>query len=480
LSSLTVPVDPSVPAFVEPTGPIPPAPSLVSEVPIVEPVAPVEPVDPPEEEPIVVVEPELPPPVDPIADPSGLRAEAKLHHLDSLKNVSVPIPSNIGDFVKDQAAAVALGKALFWDQQAGSDRMACASCHFHAGGDNRIKNQVSPGILGGNGKFHFFASSASSGGPNYTLKRNDFPFHQKKDVTNDDLGDNVRFDTDDVASSGGVLDVAFLGLGTKLLPRSVRPCVTQDVHIIRRLVDSGILPSSELNEILKVIPLPFNPSVNGLRSTFVTEILTVRETDPLGFFITSGGKKLNLRRVEPRNTPTTINAVFNYRNFWDGRANFNFNGRNPFGPRDKDAKVFQYDGSSLTEVPISLDFASLASQAVGPAESVMEMSAHDRNFLHIARKLLNSQPLRNQFISYTDSVLGSLSRSTSRQNLQGLKVSYPALIQKAFVDKWWNAPGEPVTVQSVNYTHMEANFSMFWGIAIMMYERTLVSDQTRF
>ena len=39
------------------------------------------------------------------------------------------------------------------------------------------------------------------------------------------------------------------------------------------------------------------------------------------------------RKVEPRNTPTIVNAVFNYRQFWDGRANNSFNGLDPFGPR---------------------------------------------------------------------------------------------------------------------------------------------------
>ena len=32
--------------------------------------------------------------------------------------------------------------------QVGSDGVqACASCHFHAGADNRSKNQVNPGLL---------------------------------------------------------------------------------------------------------------------------------------------------------------------------------------------------------------------------------------------------------------------------------------------------------------------------------------------
>ena len=44
----------------------------------------------------------------------------------------------------DQNALVVLGKALFWDMQSGSDgRTACATCHFHAGADHRVQNQLS-------------------------------------------------------------------------------------------------------------------------------------------------------------------------------------------------------------------------------------------------------------------------------------------------------------------------------------------------
>ncbi len=64
-----------------------------------------------------------------------------------LRAVTVPTPPNLDDFVRDPAMARALGKALFWDMQVGSDGVqACASCHFRAGADPRSKNQVSPGL----------------------------------------------------------------------------------------------------------------------------------------------------------------------------------------------------------------------------------------------------------------------------------------------------------------------------------------------
>ena len=64
-----------------------------------------------------------------------------------LRAIAFPAVPNISDFVKDQTVARALGKALFWDMQVGSDGVqACASCHFRAGADPRSKNQLSPGL----------------------------------------------------------------------------------------------------------------------------------------------------------------------------------------------------------------------------------------------------------------------------------------------------------------------------------------------
>src|SRR5260370_30113115 len=52
----------------------------------------------------------------------------------SLKTVALPQFINASKYIQDQNALVLLGKAFFWDLQTGSDgRMACATCHFHAG-----------------------------------------------------------------------------------------------------------------------------------------------------------------------------------------------------------------------------------------------------------------------------------------------------------------------------------------------------------
>ena len=92
------------------------------------------------------------------------------------------------EFIKDKQAAIALGKALFWDMQVGSDGVqACASCHFKAGADNRTKNQLNPDTLGGDDKFGnpsaippISVPGLPQFGPNYQVKADDFPFHSRE------------------------------------------------------------------------------------------------------------------------------------------------------------------------------------------------------------------------------------------------------------------------------------------------------------
>src|SRR6476659_5057823 len=103
---------------------------------------------------------------------------------------SVPVPPVFGmeGILADKTAASALGKALFWDMQAGSDDIqACASCHFNAGADSRAINQINPGQAGGDNTFNVGSA------PNYHMNPGtpdagfggfhdgDFPFHKLAD-----------------------------------------------------------------------------------------------------------------------------------------------------------------------------------------------------------------------------------------------------------------------------------------------------------
>ncbi len=350
----------------------------------------------------------------------------------SLKGAPLPpLPVGLLDgpdpIIIDQQKAILLGKALFWDIAAGSDGIACASCHFHAGADIRKTNQLNPGNKNpaSSGETFEPMASGSAGGPNYTLTRNDFPFHQRENPFDDNSP--VIFDSDDVASSSGTF-------------------------------------SGDYN--------------NASRTGNINDECT---RDPDSVFHVDG---IGMRRVEPRNSPTVINAVFNHRNFWDGRANNTFNGSSLWGDRDHEAGVWvKINGRKVEKQRLALINSSLASQALAPPLSDSEMGCRQRTFEEIGRKLLFRRPLEHQKVHHQDSVLGILSFS-SESNLQpGLNTTYSDLIKQTFNKKYWSytrrgpfggRDGE------LPYTQMEANFSMFFGLAIQMYESTLISDDSPF
>lgn len=341
-----------------------------------------------------------------------VQAQSAPAALSSLKR---PEPSNLGDFVANKSAAIALGKALFWDTRVGSDgKTACASCHFQAGADPRSKNQVSPGHAGAG------LATLKSIGANYQFKASDFPFHQLSDPNNRDS--SVLRSLSVVASSQGM----------------------------------------------------FNEKYTGIVSGSGEEQRTLLPDDTFNV----GG--VNVRQVEPRQTPTVINAVFNLRNFWDGRAQTIFNGVNPHGKRDGSAKVYKNTaqwslfGTSykVQATQITLSDSSLASQASGPPMSTLELTADGRRFPDLGRKMLVLRPLAEQPVASDDSVLGSLRHSSG----MGLSpANYTAMVKSAFKPEWWNG-NQSVTVSGQPYTQMEANFSLFFSLALQVYQATLVSD----
>jgi cytochrome c peroxidase len=188
---------------------------------------------------------------------------------------------------------------------------------------------------------------------------------------------------------------------------------------------------------------------------------------PDGIFQVGG---INVRRSTGRNAPSVINAAFNVRNFWDGRANNVFNGFSPFGNRDPDAGIYVTSerNTVASKVRLALNDASAASQAVGPPGSGVEMSCGGRTFADIGRRMLDQLMLKQQRISSNDSVLASVSGAR--------RPTYRELIKNAFQPRLWNAT-QNVLVGGAPYTQMEANFPLFFGLAIQMYESTLISDQ---
>ena len=445
-----------------------------------------------------------------------------LRPLAALSTVPIPPVFGMEGIVADKTAAIELGKALFWDMQAGSDDIqACASCHFNAGADSRANNEVNPGQAGGDNTFQLGVPLNGSKGPNYHYSAGsanagfggyhdgDYPFRKVADV-NDRF--SVIADVNDVSGSQGQFGLT-------------NDKITVDVHgipivIVNPNPNTAKSGNSGDNEGLNYGKGPSSPpttkhsssgpgatpsggnagnSTDGV--TFSTNSVesTTPVPDPVFSYPdpTDASKRINTRRVTGRNTPSAVDAVFNFRNFWDGRAQNVCNGANPFGARDKQSHLLVLDAvdGKLGPTQVNMVNSALCSQSLGPILSSTEMSADGRNFHQVGKKLLARTPLATQLVDPTDSVLGVFSNAPNK----GLKTTYSALIQKAFQPEWWQfsrhiceaADGNTsVTVDPAifetcpagtnDYSEMEYNFSLFWGVAIQMYESTLIADQTPF
>jgi cytochrome c peroxidase len=157
--------------------------------------------------------------------------------------------------------------------------------------------------------------------------------------------------------------------------------------------------------------------------------------------------------------------------------------------------VWKLEDGVLRQVKLALQFAPLASQASGPPLSENEMSCRDRTFANLGKKLIGLRPLANQTIAIDDSVLGV-----------GAFVAptYGALIQRAFRPAYWNSAlvlnldaADALKFKNMDLelsrarnlarngkrdqvNPMEANFALFFGVSLQLYQATLVADDTPF
>jgi len=392
-------------------------------------------------------------PATPATNPPMPAPPASLVNFANAHNLSV-----------SRAALLILGKSLFFDQQAGSDGQACASCHFHAGTDIRTINSLNPGSRNTNATEATLYNSTNSGGtgaPNYALVPGDYPFHEVVDPLDTNYGTReVLFDTDDPVGSIGTFHANY---GGSPAPDYALPNATGTY-------DTAIVPGT-----MDV----FN--IAGVRT----------------------------RSNGPRQAATMINAVFNFRLFWDGRADNNFNGLNGHGIKDVNSYMFWNSGSTLI-LDLVGGFAdgALASQSVFPPNSVTsdEMAFAGRTMPDLGRKMLRLTatattpaatiiPLGAQLVSPTDSVLGNGSdavygswtfQPAPANGGRGINLSYINLIQWAFLPAFWDATGPndpgtglPTTLLTPDGFHlMEENFPTFWGTSIQEFETTLRADQS--
>ena len=263
----------------------------------------------------------------PIAQPNYLQNSEAVLAADP----SALEPSNENDYYRGnnraqkmvaRDAAAALGKALFWDMQVGSDGVqSCGTCHFHAGADNRTKNQLNPNHVGGDFALHVgnvpLPARWITKAANYDVQASDFPFH--KLANHADHAEDVN-----CGSSG--------------LP----PCSQGAISDVNDVMSSmGVIfsPFTDIEPIGAV-----SGFIAGIVKSLKPDIRTPGALDPIPVF-------QGLRRVEPRNTPTFFASAMNFDNFWDGRARHDFNGGSVFGGSDPQSHVFVNQGRHANADP---------------------------------------------------------------------------------------------------------------------------------
>ena len=175
-----------------------------------------------------------------------------------------------------------------------------------------------------------------------------------------------------------------------------------------------------------------------------------------------------------RQAPPSVESD-NTHNFWDGRANNIFNGVDPSGVA-KDGLYKRSAGGDVVAARIAFADSSQASQAVGPPNNEVEMAAMGRTFPELGYKLTHVRPLSMQYGDLADELADS---GESYEDL--IQAAYgnglaeyigdeivPGVTARVMFD------GAPTTLEPVTLT--ENNMSLFFGLAVQEYERTLTAE----
>ncbi len=450
--------------------------------------------------------------------------------------VELEQPVNETHFIEDRLAAEVLGKALFWDMQIGSDTVqACGSCHFAGGIDTRTRNQLNPNHIAVTPDHTLQVK-----GPNENVVAGDFPFHKLDDVN--EVGEplknpiNVMSDANDVMASMGVseavqFDDVIVGAGAfNPATLGVAPLApdmgTPIAEPIASMVDANG------NKLRRVEPrntptmhsaaFNFDNFWDGRARHDYNGGSVFGPADPFFHIYVNCEEDGEPEELLPLPAPAEAELgpeglcewYEEYKGFDDGEA----------------------------RVPVRIRFSSLASQAMGPPLSEFEMAFFGRNWQQLGKKMLQAGvvPLANQKVDPTDSRLGPWANNmgsicvglgVAAAGKPGLCTTYPELIEMAFNEQLWSnttqhfngasvpmsnacEPGEQihdgepvlnaaalaigasagcdpfdgfviavadnpaVPTDTLQFTQMEANFSLFFGLGVQAYEQLLIPDDT--
>ncbi len=392
------------------------------------------------------------------------------------------------EFIADADAAVRLGKAFFWEMQAGSDftdigagqfaGTACASCHYRFGQDARNRHTSRVPYVGWE-KYQLDTKHPvkPTAGP-YDPQKGEFQqLPQKNNVTVPNFGppnpDPEKFDGK-----------------PKWTPTEPTDPLNLSVIVGSQGVDRKLFENLEQP--------PRKTTINGKEVSWFVEIGKESKPStaktPFEWEMFREGNR-DLRQITSRNSPSVINATFADRLFHDGRADSTFNGFSIFGDHDRREVIYKRTHdlpTRLIPVSIAISHAALASQAVGPIVNEVEMSYKGRTFPDLAEKLLRSRVLFAQTIDGNDSVF---------QGSGIQEKTYEELIKAAFRREWWDdsgvtnpqvdlelklkqaiavpAEGEARRVPEKG-TIRQANFPLYWGLSLMLYQSTLISNNSPF
>jgi len=435
-------------------------------------------------------------------------------------------------------AAIALGKSLFWDMQIGSDGVqSCGTCHFTgAGTDTRTRNQINPNHFGVNG-FSAQIDLHGSNTANQDLAIADFPFHKlaNPDIAGDpacsspiianvssvtpaldhpvsgnftvcDAG-NILHDIDDVSSSMGVIYGTFLDIQTPGAGAFSPP--TNGVAALKPdLRGHTTDPISEFQGFRRVEPrntptmqaagFNFDNFWDGRARHDFNGGSVFGAADPQAHvWINNGGSLTSTRQLIKFTSIASLATGPALSEF-----EMSFQGRN-----------WSKHGKRLLQAGIT----PLANQLVDPTDSVLgpysnqpgNPSARCSTATALASRAVGKPGL---CVTYPDLVRasyfpalwsntaqhlngcytdGDLLHAANQCSAVGVNVAIPVLngsgsVVNSSADPFDNyvlsldttGPSDPANTNQ--FSQMEANFSMFWGLSVQAWVNLLVPDDTPF